>query len=191
MIVGPASSRPSTLAGSGAPALPSSSKKIAVSVSDAPRPPNSVGQCTPAQPPSFRRRCQSRAHAYSASSPPLVGRSPGGLLCSQSRSSSRNASCSSVNVRSMTRSGLLVVFLARYGLAPYRRDMRLAIAAALSALLVLPATAGAVIVPQQSIKGIELEMTPAQVREVLGSPDRFRTVRDPFAGRAREWRYGL
>ena len=69
--------------------------------------------------------------------------------------------------------------------------MRLAIAAALSALLVLPATAGAVIVPQQSIKGIELEMTPTQVREVLGSPDRFRTVRDPFAGRAREWRYGL
>ena len=69
--------------------------------------------------------------------------------------------------------------------------MRLAIAGAVVALLALPTAAGAVIVPQKSIKGIELEMTVAQVREELGSPDRFRTVRDPFAGRVREWRYGL
>ena len=69
--------------------------------------------------------------------------------------------------------------------------MRLALAAVLVAVLALPATAGAVIVPQKSIKGIELEMTVAQVRAELGSPDRFRTVRDPFAGRVREWRYGL
>ena len=69
--------------------------------------------------------------------------------------------------------------------------MRLVMPAALTALLLLPATAGAVIVPQKSIKGIELDMTVAEVRELRGSPDRFRTVSDPFAGRAREWRYGL
>ena len=69
--------------------------------------------------------------------------------------------------------------------------MRLALAAALTALFALPATAGAVIVPQKSIKGIELDMTVAEVRAVRGSPDRFRTVPDPFAGRVREWRYGL
>ena len=50
MIVGPASSSPSTLAGSGAPERPSSSKKIADWVSVAPRPPYSGGQCTAAQP---------------------------------------------------------------------------------------------------------------------------------------------
>ena len=50
--VGPPSRRPSTLAGSGARARPSSSKKIADSVSVAPRPPCSTGQCGAAQPPS-------------------------------------------------------------------------------------------------------------------------------------------
>ena len=50
--VGPPSSSPSTLAGSGARARPSSSKKIADSVSVAPRPPCSTGQCGAAQPPS-------------------------------------------------------------------------------------------------------------------------------------------
>ena len=69
--------------------------------------------------------------------------------------------------------------------------MRHAIAAALLVLAALPATAGAVIVPQESIKGIELGMTVAQVRELRGSPDRFRTVRNDFAGRVREWSYGL
>src|SRR5881394_1668978 len=96
--VGPASSRPSVLTGSGPPERPSSSKKIAVSIREAPRPPYSLGQCTPAHPPSLRRRCQStRQRSCSASS---VGSSPGGLAANQSRSSSRNASCSSVNVRS-------------------------------------------------------------------------------------------
>ena len=38
------------MAGSGAPERPSSSKKIADSVSVAPRPPYSTGQCTAAQP---------------------------------------------------------------------------------------------------------------------------------------------
>jgi hypothetical protein len=63
MIVGPASSRPSTLAGSGARERPSSSKKIADCVSVAPRPPYSTGQCTPAQPPAQSWRCQSRRQA--------------------------------------------------------------------------------------------------------------------------------
>ena len=42
-----------TFAGSGALARPSSSKKIADSVSGASRPPYSRGQCTPAQPPEW------------------------------------------------------------------------------------------------------------------------------------------
>jgi len=50
MIVGPASSRPRTLAGSGAPDRPAPSKKIADCVSVAPRPPYSGGQWTAAQP---------------------------------------------------------------------------------------------------------------------------------------------
>jgi hypothetical protein len=69
--------------------------------------------------------------------------------------------------------------------------MRLAIATALLALFALPSSAGAVIVPQQSIKGIELDMTVGEVRALRGSPDRFRTMRNDFAGRVREWRYGL
>lgn len=59
------------------------------------------------------------------------------------------------------------------------------------ALLAVPAPAGAEIVPQQSIKGIELDMTVAQVRGAAGAPTRFRTVRDPFVGRTRRWDYGL
>ena len=70
--------------------------------------------------------------------------------------------------------------------------MRLAIAvSALLAVLALPSAAGAVIVPQESIKGVKLDMTVGEVRALLGSPDRFRTVRNDFAGRVREWRYGL
>lgn len=70
--------------------------------------------------------------------------------------------------------------------------MRLVIAvSALLAVLVLPSAAGAVIVPQESIKGVKLDMTVGDVRALLGGPDRFRTVRSEFAGRVREWRYGL
>lgn len=70
--------------------------------------------------------------------------------------------------------------------------MRLAIAvSAVLVLLALPSAAGAVIVPQESIKGVELDMTVGEVRSLLGGPDRFRTVRNDFAGRVREWRYGL
>ena len=62
MIVGPASSSPSTFAGSGALARASSSKKIADWVSVAPRPPYSTGQWTAAHPPSASRRWKSRRH---------------------------------------------------------------------------------------------------------------------------------
>ena len=61
--VGPPSRMPSTLAASGARARPSSSKKIADSVSVAPRPPCSTGQWTAAQPPSYSRRWKSRRQA--------------------------------------------------------------------------------------------------------------------------------
>src|SRR5204863_6101869 len=72
----------------------------------------SFGQCTPAQPPSLRRRCQSvRQRSASVSS---AGSSPGGLAANQSRSSSRNASSSSVNVRS-TGSVLLMMGEHRFG----------------------------------------------------------------------------
>jgi hypothetical protein len=70
--------------------------------------------------------------------------------------------------------------------------MRLAIAvSAVLVVLALPSAAGAVIVPQESIKGVKLDMTVGDVRALLGSPDRFRTVHNDFTGRAREWRYGL
>ncbi len=67
--------------------------------SDAPRPPYSVGQWTPAQRPSFRRRCQSRRQAYCESS--SGGASPAGLAASHSRSSSRNAASCSLKERSI------------------------------------------------------------------------------------------
>jgi hypothetical protein len=67
----------------------------------------------------------------------------------------------------------------------------LLVVAALLAALALPPAAGAVIVPQESIKGVSLGMTVEQVREALGRPDRFRTVRNEVVGRVREWRYGL
>jgi hypothetical protein len=57
--------------------------------------------------------------------------------------------------------------------------------------LSLPSAAGAAIVPQEGIKGLKLGMTVADVRGVLGKPDRFRVVRSEVAGRLREWRYGL
>jgi hypothetical protein len=100
--VGPASRMPRTSAGSGAPERPSSSKKIAVSVSVAPRPPTSVGQCTPAQPPFASVRCHSRRHSQEGSSPSGSGSSDPAGPCSAShaRSSSRKASCSGVKVRS-------------------------------------------------------------------------------------------
>ena len=65
--------------------------------------------------------------------------------------------------------------------------------AALTALfaLALPATAGATIVPQKSIRGIAIGMTVDEVRVAAGAPSSFRTVRDEVLGRTRVWRYGL
>jgi hypothetical protein len=57
------------------------------------------------------------------------------------------------------------------------------------ALLFAP-PAGARVVPQRSIKGIELQMTVDEVREVAGSPDRVAFVQNPIIGRTRVWRYG-
>jgi hypothetical protein len=63
--------------------------------------------------------------------------------------------------------------------------------AAVLVLLAVPASAGAVIVPQKSIRGIALGMTVAEVRAAAGSPSSFRTERDEVLGRTRVWRYGL
>lgn len=68
---------------------------------------------------------------------------------------------------------------------------RLLLLAPLLVLAAVPAPAAARIVPQKGIKGLELGMTVAEVRATLGSPTRFRTVRDPIIGRVRLWSYGL
>src|SRR5918998_2641146 len=67
----------------------------------APRPPSSWGQCGAAQPPSRSLRCQSRRHAYCASSPGSSGGGGGGLSASHWRSSSRKAVSVPENVRSI------------------------------------------------------------------------------------------
>src|SRR5262249_15555051 len=73
------------------------------SVVEAPRPPNSRGQCTPTQPPPARRRCQStRKRTSSASVAKSSSPQPAGMLAvSQPRSSQRKASSSAENVRSI------------------------------------------------------------------------------------------
>ena len=69
--------------------------------------------------------------------------------------------------------------------------MRAVIAlAAAAALLALPATAGAVIVPQQGMLGIELRQTVSQVRAQLGAPDGIVFVDNEIIGRQRIYRYG-
>ena len=60
-----------------------------------------------------------------------------------------------------------------------------------AAALAAPAPADAVVVPQQGMRGVTLGMTVTEVRGVLGSPGRFRTVRHEILGRIRVWRYGL
>jgi hypothetical protein len=68
---------------------------------------------------------------------------------------------------------------------------RLAACLTTAGLAMCAAPAHAVVVPQKGMKGVELEMTPAQVREVLGGPDRAAFVRHEIMGRVRVWRYGL
>jgi hypothetical protein len=48
------------------------------------------------------------------------------------------------------------------------------------ALLALPASAGATIVPQQSIAGVHLQMTTAQVRAKLGAPPKVLNGKNDF-----------
>ena len=70
--------------------------------------------------------------------------------------------------------------------------MRLPLSAATAAVvLALPASVGATIVPQKSIRGIALGMTVSEVRAAAGAPSSFRTVRDEVLGRSRVWEYGL
>jgi hypothetical protein len=61
---------------------------------------------------------------------------------------------------------------------------------AVAAALALPAAAGAVIVPQQSIMGIELQMTKAEVKAVAGEPDAIRQRQHEIIGKVTEYRYG-
>jgi hypothetical protein len=69
--------------------------------------------------------------------------------------------------------------------------MRLLIAAAgLAAVLLVPSSASADIVPQRSIMGIELQMTRAQVEAVAGKPDRVRTRPHEIIGSVRVLTYG-
>jgi hypothetical protein len=57
--------------------------------------------------------------------------------------------------------------------------------------LVLTAPAGASVVPQRSIKGVELGWTKRQVRSALGTPDKIVTRRNEITGRDLGYRYGL
>jgi hypothetical protein len=69
-------------------------------------------------------------------------------------------------------------------------------ALALVAVLVLGAAAAAAparpprIVPQVSIRGIQVGMTGDQVRRAAGRPDAVSTRSHPVLGRTRVWRYG-
>lgn len=68
---------------------------------------------------------------------------------------------------------------------------RLLLLPLVAAALVAPAPAHAVVVPQEGMRGVTLGMTVTEVRGVLGSPTRFRTVRHEILGRIRVWTYGL
>ena len=60
----------------------------------------------------------------------------------------------------------------------------------LIAVLAVPATAQAVIVPQKSIMGIELQMTKAEVKAEAGDPEAVFHPRHPIIGRYTEYQYG-
>lgn len=65
------------------------------------------------------------------------------------------------------------------------------VAVTTTALLALTAApAGAVIVPQKSIKGIRLGLSQTGVRSAAGKPTRIRTINHPIMGRVLEWSYG-
>ena len=60
----------------------------------------------------------------------------------------------------------------------------------LALLLLAPAGAGAAIVPQKSIMGIELQMTRAEVKAEAGQPDAIRKRPHEIIGEYTEYRYG-
>lgn len=62
---------------------------------------------------------------------------------------------------------------------------------ALAAMLLVPATAGATIVPQEGMKGVRLGMTVEAVQDELGEPSESTIERDEIIGRVRVLRYGL
>ena len=68
--------------------------------------------------------------------------------------------------------------------------MKHKIAAVAAIALVLPAAAGARIVPQRGIAGVTLNMTQAQLREKLGAPDTVTHRNSPPLGRYTTWFYG-
>src|SRR3954447_15667728 len=100
MTTGPPIARPITFAVRGASARTISSKKIACSISVAPRPPYSFGHEIPAHPLSCSVRCQLRANSNDSSSSPLGGL-PGWFFSSHPRTSSRNAVSLGLSVRSI------------------------------------------------------------------------------------------
>ena len=68
--------------------------------------------------------------------------------------------------------------------------MRLALTASLAALLFTAAPAGATIVPQHGMLGVELGDTVREVRAELGPPDGIRFERNEIIGRQRLYFYG-
>src|SRR3954470_24166051 len=81
---------------------------MSCSVGDAPRPPYSFGQCSPAYPASNNRRCQSVSHLRRSShaSRPGIAGSPGSSRASHSRSSARKAASASEGLRSISSTSL-------------------------------------------------------------------------------------
>jgi hypothetical protein len=71
-----------------------------------------------------------------------------------------------------------------------RRRLLASLLALAALALAAPATAGAVIVPQQGMADVRLGMTYAQLRAELGAPTRAYYVRDPVLGRYLLMRYG-
>lgn len=68
--------------------------------------------------------------------------------------------------------------------------MKKALATTALIALVLPAAAGAQIVPQRGIAGVSLDMTEAQVFNTLGKPDRVSHPTSPIFGKYTTWFYG-